>query len=312
LLVVSSFVGFIALASYESYHSYKFPWLIQKMLVRATWIAVSLYVIIFFLFEGGLAMLQNPEDASQDRIMGPRSLAAFALLGLAWYLSAWRYGSRHGLWWAIVITAMIGLTLSRTALIVALIMFPLSMIQLRSVRGWVRASLAIVFIGGVAYFAVMNIEPLYARFFVGDVALQVGETVINTAGRTEIWEVVLNSYAESPVVGKGAGSGDELTMSHFDSAGHAHNEYLRILHDYGLIGAGLWLLGYISLLGAVWRTWQKADRTADVEAPLHFAAFLSLVAVALVMITDNVAIYIFIMAPLGALVGASLGRTRYY
>jgi O-antigen ligase len=307
MLVAFTFVGFIILASYESYHSYKFPWLIQRTLVRATWIAMGLFAITF-LGQGGLETMQDP----QTTIIGPRVFAAFALLGLAWYLSVWRYGSRRGLFWAIVITLVIALSLSRTALIVATIMWPLAAISLRSIWGWVRVSLVIVVIGGSMYFALTYIEPLHSRFFEGDTSLQVGGTMINAEGRSEAWELLSREFAESPVVGKGAGSSDELIAAEFgEGLGHAHQEYLRLLHDYGLVGAVLWLLGFAALLWTIWRAWQKADRTGDVEAPLHLAALLALFAIAAVMTTDNPAIYIFIMAPLGALVGASLGRTRY-
>jgi O-antigen ligase len=71
---------------------------------------------------------------------------------------------------------------------------------------------------------------------------------------------------------------------------------------------GIWLLGYMRLLWSTWRFWIMADRRRDPGAPLYLTAFLSLLVIALVMITDNIMVYVNVMAPLGILVGTALGR----
>jgi hypothetical protein len=63
-------------------------------------------------------------------------------------------------------------------------------------------------------------------------------------------------------------------------------------------------------LWATWRAWARADHEGSEEALPHLAVFLSLLAWILGMITDNVIAYIFLMAPLGVVVGASLGRIK--
>jgi len=66
----------------------------------------------------------------------------------------------------------------------------------------------------------------------------------------------------------------------------------------------------VKLAWAVWKAWLVADRRNTAEAHPHLAALLALIALAGAMVTDNVVVYIFLMAPLGVLVGSSLGRIK--
>jgi O-antigen ligase len=300
LLVPFAFLGLIVLASSKSYYSHKFQRFAWKMLARATWVAVGLYGVGLVL--GGLG---------SDFPIGDRSFALFALLGTAWYVAAWRYNSRRGLWQGIAIVALIGASLSRTALVAALILFPLSQASLRHVAAWVRTSLVVALVVGLSYLAVSQVELVRERFFTGDIGFTVGGTGVNVSGRDELWRTVLASWSESPWIGKGAGSSSEALESALGpEEGQVHNDYLRILHDYGVFGLVLWLLAIVKLVWAMWKAWLRADRRSTAEAHPHLAALLSLVALVAAMITDNVVVYIFFMAPLGVLVGASLGRMK--
>ncbi len=299
ILVQISFLGFILLAASKSYYSSKFQIFAWKILARATWVAVVLYGI--GLVTGGLG---------SNFPIGARSFALFALLGSAWYVAAWRYNSRRGLWQGITIGALIGASLSRTALAAALILFSLSQASLRNVAAWVRTGLVVALVIGVSYVTVTHVEPVRERFFAGDIGFTVGGTGINVEGRDEMWRTILGSWSESPWIGKGAGSSSELVERAHPGLGHAHNDYLRILHDYGVVGLVLWLLAIVKLLWAIWKAWLGADRRSTAEARPHLATLLSLIAFTGAMITDNVVAYIFLMAPLGVLVGASLGRVK--
>jgi hypothetical protein len=75
------------------------------------------------------------------------------------------------------------------------------------------------------------------------------------------------------------------------------------------------VVGYGGLLMRSWRAWQRRqtglglDRASMLndERRVHAAAFLSLIGVAIAMITDNPLDYLFVMGPLGVLVGLSMG-----
>jgi O-antigen ligase len=297
ILVVTAFTGLILLAASVSRYGYKFQLRVGKTVGLATWIASGIY--------GSSAVVWG----LGSKFISPRAFAAAALLGVAWYLSNWRYGSRKNLWWAGAIIVVMIASLSRMASTLALLLLPLSQLSLKNVRRWLQVVLLVGLAIVTFNLAVTHVEPLRDRFFEGDTKLQVGGAAINVAGRENYWQTAWDSYTESPWIGHGGGSAQELmSLSTAGQVTHPHNDYLRILHDYGAIGLGIWLLGYINLLWSTWKFWIMADRRRDPSAPLYLTAFLSLLAVALVMITDNVMVYINVMAPLGILVGAALGR----
>jgi hypothetical protein len=122
-----------------------------------------------------------------------------------------------------------------------------------------------------------------------------------------MWPLTWHSFLESPWIGKGAGSAGKLVFERTGRLSHPHNDYLRILHDFGLVGLLLWALGFIILVRRTWRAWRHADVSGSQLAHVHLAAFLALAVVGIDMITSNPIVYIFIMGPLGVLVGSSLG-----
>lgn len=297
LLVVLAFVGLILLSARESRRKPHAPFLIEKGLVQATRLAAGLY--------GLGVLLRGP---SSGLILSPRAFALFALTGIAWHLASWHYGSRRNLWEALAVAALVGISLSRLASVIALLLFPLSQIRVTSVKKWISVAFLSAATLGLAYIALTYVEPVRARFFEGDLSLHVGTVAINVMGRTNMWRATLESFAESPWIGKGPGAAQIVLSSLYPNILHPHNDYLRVLHDYGIIGLGFWLLGLSSLLWATWRARRQADRLKRKEARLHWAAFLALVALALSMVTDNSMAYIFVMAPQGILIGTSLGR----
>jgi O-antigen ligase len=299
VLVLTTFVGLALLVSYHCYRAPRFAERIRTTVVRAVWLAAALYVVSFFSAVAGFG-----------QFMSSRAFALVAMLGVACHLGTWRHNRQPlGLWQAVLLTLLIGVSLSRAALFAALILFPLSRLSLKHPSSWVRVALLTAFLAMAAYLAVTYIEPLNERFFAGDQAYEVGEVTINTSGRTEMWSAVWDSYLEAPLTGLGAGSSEEvLYQLDPNASGHPHNDYLRFLHDYGPLGLGLWCWGFLCLLWTVGKSWVGASRRGDnPEASLHLAALLSLAGLALTMITDNVIVYVFVMAPLGALIGASLG-----
>jgi O-antigen ligase len=297
VLVISAFMGFALLASYESYRNRNFGWLVRTAIVWAVRLAAGLYAIQFFV--GGWGSVT---------FLGAGGFGLFASLGIACHLAAWRHGRRQELWWAVALTLLIGISLSRISLGIALMFFPLSQLSPGSLRSWIKMGLITALVASSALLAVTYVEPLHESLFEGD-TVEVEGIAINVAGRDAIWPAILESYLQSPITGLGAGSSEEMLTQNFSGgANHPHNDYLRTLHDYGPLGLGLLVLGLLKLLAATGRNWMRASRRGEPEASLHLAALLAVAGFSVAMITSNVIVYVFFMAPLGALVGASLGR----
>lgn len=238
----------------------------------------------------------------------PRSFALFALVCMSWYLAEWRSGRAMALPKALLILLLIGASLSRLALGAAVALFCLCQMDLRRPRDIMRLAASLVIVLALAATIFETVAPLRERFLTGDTSMEVAGFAINASGRTAIWAVTLRSAAESPWIGKGVGSAEQVVVSHFQTIGHPHSDYLRILHDTGCIGLLLWSAGYLVLLFATYRAWKRGCAAGHPDRQLHQAAFLVAVAIALGMATDNVMVYSFAMAPFGIVLGASLGR----
>jgi O-antigen ligase len=299
VLVIVAFLGLIFLCSRDMVAGDVSEQEIGKAFGIATVLAIGLFIAASVLPDGLAAYG-----------IGTRTFALFILIALAWFVAGWRTGSRTSFWVAILIVALLGISLSRTALVIALALFPLSQVRLSSVAGWFKMIFSGIGALVLLYAAIWNIEPLRRRFFEGDTSLELFGLRINTEGRMKAWEVIIDSFQEAPWMGKGVGSSQAVIDIYFPWLNHPHNDYLRILHDYGMIGMVFWAAGYIMLLVVTWRAWERSHKRDGSSGRIHLAAFLALIAVALAMITDNVIVYIFVMAPLGILVGASLATMK--
>jgi O-antigen ligase len=181
-------------------------------------------------------------------------------------------------------------------------------------RGRVRFIFGAIVAAIAVYAAVTYIPPLHERFYHGQIVqVQTGvpgvaQFNVNLEGRLELWTTTWDSYLTSPLIGHGAGASDDLiTRTYGSSAGHPHDDYLRLLNDYGAIGLALWAVAYFACLQTTFRYWVRSVRIGSSEAAVyHLSASLALIAVGAGMITDNVMIYLPIMLPVGALVGLSL------
>jgi O-antigen ligase len=248
-----------------------------------------------------LGILVAAQSLLGVEIYGPRSaaLVLVVLIGITLALP-----KRTWLDWALpfFLFAACALTLSRTALFVSAILLPLSLVFTARRNGLFKVVFAAIPIYYIMYVLVTSWAPLRDRFMKGDAAYSVGGFNLNTSGRTVLWEMTVDSWQEAPLTGKGPGSASALISAKFDNISHPHNDYLRILHDFGLIGFLPFVAGLLMLL------WMVGRRARTLQGPVHKAAALALLGVIGVATTDNVFVYPFVMLPVGVLIGLSLAQ----
>lgn len=248
-------------------------------------------------------IIASANVALGGEILEPRYAAAMLVIGVAYHCACWQAGRPTHFWLALVVAIIIGLTLSRAALIVALALFPLAYAQPRGLAVNLRPVLMAVVSGAAVWAAVTYIGPLNERFFSGDLSLQIGGMRINVEGRIRFWEVIWRSTMDSPWIGHGVGSASILVNRVFPTIAHPHSEYLRLWHDFGIIGLVAWLFATTKIALALFRNW----RTRPQEWPLHGAALLALIGYCTLGATDNVLVYYSAVVPVGVLVGLALG-----
>ncbi|HEX6065140.1 MAG TPA: O-antigen ligase family protein [Longimicrobiales bacterium] len=109
---------------------------------------------------------------------------------------------------------------------------------------------------------------------------------INWQGRTYFWPIVWTGFMAAPVFGLGLGSSGAVIRQHFpsDAAPMAHNEYLRLAADTGIIGVGLFTLAMLVWLGSALRA---AIRESRAVAEYATPAAAGVIAWGVVAVTDN-------------------------
>ena len=203
------------------------------------------------------------------------------------------------------LTAGIAASLSRTALVIAVLLLAFAILRSRrGLRGF-RVVLALVALTVVAVGAFLTVPSLRDRFLVGDNGVEVGGVALNTSGRSQIWSVVIQDSLPTTWFGRGAGTASDLLAARYPDIAQPHDDYLRIWHDFGLIGLILFVTAYAVLVAGALR---RALRAEPAARGVHWAAVLALMAVASAAVTDNPVIYPFVMLPLGIVVGLSIGR----
>jgi O-antigen ligase len=115
-------------------------------------------------------------------------------------------------------------------------------------------------------------------------------TVLNTSGRLTAWPEFLNGI-EHPWTGDGATSSAEFGYATFRGWTHPHNEYIRILFDYGIIG---FILLSIPALWLIIGLYQQAMRQRNNTSMrwLYSVCVNGFLAMLLLGITGNVLMYI--------------------
>jgi O-antigen ligase len=300
ILVLAVFVGVMLLSAEQVRESSKLQFSIQNVIIVTTSLAACVFMVAYLF----------PEVRNYSIGTSARSFSLLALVGVSCLLAKWRNGSKLSLLLAAAIMAVVILSLSRTAFVVSLILVPLARINLRSALGWISFVAWLISTIVIIQILVTRVESIRSRFFEGDLSIEIAGIPINAMGRMEFWTVTIESFRESPWFGAGAGSA-QLLMERVFGAGmgvdHPHNEYLRYLHDYGLLGLSVLVVSLVTLLLITFRSWMRADSCKSSAATTHLAAFLATIAIMLAMATDNVLVYLWVMAPFGALVGASIG-----
>ncbi|MGY1723812.1 O-antigen ligase family protein [Blastococcus sp. SYSU DS0533] len=263
-------------------------------------LTAALGVAITLVYLAGVVL----QGLGANVVYGPRSYALVALVLMAPAVplprdTPWRFLQ----WSPYLVLVGLAASLSRTAGAAALLILLGRVVRGRRRGRLLRASLALVAAMVVAVWAVVSVPTLNDRVFGGDRALEVGDVAINTEGRIEFWGHLVDGIPDAAILGHGPGSSSDLLVTKNPEQNQPHNDYLRLLYDYGAVGLALWCVGYAQLLV---RCWRRARAKTPDRAAVHYGAALALVAVALSMLTDNAIIYPFVMAPLGVLVGVSL------
>lgn len=297
--------GVVVFAQYSYQHADGYATLL-RWIKRAVWVSAGLF--LFFTFAGNTLNLFKVNDTT---IFGLRSFGHYATAGVAIYVTQGLFRQRfRRLHWGFFIVCIVA-SLSRSASAVALLMVPAARMYRLSGRSIIR-----LVVGGIAvvlifYLAVAYVPAIHRFFLFGDEAFNVGGLAIDSRGRWNWWQHLWASFLASPIFGNGIGSAVYVISSNIDVENdiQPHNDHLRLLHDFGIVGYAVFCTAIGAVLIRIYRAWRAASVAGNYSAVIHGTAFLYTGGFLLVMLTDNILIYFPNVGLLAVLLGTSLGRS---
>ena len=197
---------------------------------------------------------------------------------------------RDLVWWGLLSTLPFVL-LTRTAIAVTALTLPLTFAPMKFVKRLIFMAVIIALGIGVFYTPrVQNMMFFSGRGSIWD--LRFDDPDIQTSGRSYMWERIISEIRKRPWFGHGANaSADVLSRLIHKVPGaqlHPHNDWLRLLYDYGCVGtfvfAGCLIAQTIHAL-------RMAKYTEGESRILFYAGASSFLPLALFMITDNIVLY---------------------
>ncbi len=200
------------------------------------------------------------------------------------------------------LTFSIALSQSRTTALVAIILLAAHIFLILEGKGkqWSRVLVSMGVAAGVAVLAFLSLSWLQA--WLGRDLEE--RALLETSGRFAAWGEFLTLLTKPTewLFGLGTGAAMQYGTAYIPYFPHPHNEYLRFLVDLGILGLVLLLLGAISLLIQLGRSWPQGE-------PVTKAALLVVISLGIVATTDGALYSSFVIIPATLVVGLGLAST---
>ena len=233
------------------------------------------------------------------------SVMTVSLLG-AVFAAEYSSGRRVSLaWWAAIQLAPL-IALARTGIVASALTLPLCLGRVRLRTRLI--SLGAIALGGIALFSSPRMQ---ARMFYSgsgtfsDVSIQ--NRNFATSGRSALWPELVEEIKKRPLLGHGANASETYVSTTRPGLAHPHNDWLRLLYDYGVLGTFLFV---VTLLAQVLHALAAARRVPDPARVLFIGAASSFIVLAVFMFTDNIILYAAFFGNLQfALLGTAYGST---
>ena len=243
-------------------------------------LAVGLWVVV--VLKAGIHLtLRLPE------ITGLAAEVMTASLLATYFIASHVLGRRQDIAWWAGLAAIPVIAMTRTGMAVAGLTYPLSFAPLRLSRR--LALFGIIAVLGLALFSTERIQQKMFFSGGGTIAdIRLDNPDFRTTGRTTMWDVMIPEIEKKPLLGHGTNATEPLVSYLTGGLVHPHNDWLRLLYDYGYFGTliFIWCL-VIQVLHAL----ARAKCSSGAEKPFFYAGASSFIVFILFMFTDNVILY---------------------
>jgi len=242
----------------------------------------SLAVLILAFFLTGLLLTGQLPSATA---LAPQAITATVLA--AFFASGYTSGRVRDLFWWSAIALLPVVALTRMAIFATGLSLPATFSPMKFQTRMIL--LIVVALLGLALFYSPRVQE--KMFMKGEGSLSdIGDpNNLATSGRRYMAGVLLAEIAERPIWGHGANASEDLILKLTEGRlTHPHDDWLRFLYDYGVVGTALFLL---TLVVQVRHLLRKARRCEGEIRTLFFAAASTFLPFILMMFTDNIVLY---------------------
>jgi O-antigen ligase len=215
----------------------------------------------------------------------PQAIAT--LLFSAIFISSYSYGNIRDIFWYIGAACVPIIALTRGPMIVTGLSLPFSFapikIQMRMIL------MGIIVLVGIALFFSPRVQKKFFYSGEGTIEDLQDERKVSTSGRRRMAELLVVEIARKPLLGHGANASESFILNYSNGQlTHPHNDWLRFLYDYGIVGTSIFAL---TLLVQIRNLLRRAKKGGETTKILYSAGASSFLSFALMMFTDNIVLY---------------------
>jgi O-antigen ligase len=250
-----------------------------NMLCR--YLAIALCIIV--IFKTGIYLTGKLPEIS--------GLAAEVMIGTllaALFAVRHAYGNKDALpYWAAVLAIPV-IAVTRTAIVATALTLPLTFAPMKFSKRLIIFAIVCALGIGVFYTERFQKKMFYSgQGAIKDLALNNPD--FRTVGRAKLWEMMEEEIKTKPWLGHGANAQEEFIFCYAGFYGQPHNDWIRLLFDYGYLGT---LIYAFCIILQSYHAWNKVRVTTGGTRMLFYAGASSFLPFVLFMFTDNIILYV--------------------
>lgn len=204
-----------------------------------------------------------------------------------YFAAQYVFGDRKVLKWWTILAAIPVIAVTRTAIAVNGLTLPLTFAPLATLKRAIILFLIIIIGIGIFYSPRVQKKMFFSgRGTLEDVKWENEDFA--TTGRKYMWDKMWAKIDEQPMLGYGANASESFISKLTRGLKHPHNDWLRLLFDFGYVGVTIFAL---TLLMQTFHALRMARRTVGEISLLFYAGASSILSFVLFMFTDNILLY---------------------
>ena len=261
-------------------------YVVETELIQLFFRLVRQAALVFFIFMG-LIKSGVITTGTLPEITGFAAEAITASMFAVIFAIEYLYGRPNALRYWVMMCLVPVIALTRTGIVATVCTLPGSFAPLK-----LSKRLLILGVAGVLAVSVFYSERFQQKtFWSGSGALsdlRLDNPDFKTTGRLWLWERMDNEIEREPWFGHGSNAQEAFIVAVTGIQGQPHNDWKRILFDYGYVGAGIFAL---CMLLQVIHALKMARKSQGETQMLFYAGASSFIPFIMFMFTDNIILY---------------------